>query len=294
MRVGFIGLGRMGYGMGCSIVREGFDLYVFNRTAEKAERFVGECGGRALKTPREVGEVSDVIHIMVSDNEAVGHMIWGKDGLIETLTPGKVVVVSSTITPQFSMLVQSFVGNKGARYVEAPVLGSVSEAREGKLITYVGGLEEDAELSTVKAFSRQVFYVGEVPKASALKLAINNLFLTIIPALATSLGLAKGWGIGEEEFIRYVESTWMKVIIDRYKERALNEQFPTRFPIYLAAKDLKYVSEALRGVNLPAIMPDAAANLYLEATLHGMGSKDYSNLLAFMRWLIESGGRRER
>ncbi len=290
MRVGFIGLGLMGYGMACSIVKGGYELYVFNRTSSKAEKFVSECGGEIAWSPKEVARKADIIHIMVSDDEAVADVVFGESGLIDSLDGGKYVIVSSTITPQFSLVLKDAIEGRGGRYVEAPVLGSVSEAREGKLLTYVGGRKTDLEIGSLKAFSKKVYYVGEVPKASALKLAINNLFLSIVASLAESVGLANAWGIGEGELFDYLSDTWMRVIYERYRDRGFDKSFPTRFPIRLAAKDLMYAAEALRYVRLPHFVSSAAAELFTEAITHGYIDNDYSHVMLFMKELAASLG----
>lgn len=290
VKVGFIGLGLMGYGMACSIAKEGYELYVFNRTLSKAEKLVRECGGEIVGSPKEMVMKVDIIHIMVSDNEAVANVVFGGNGLINSLGKGKYVIVSSTITPQFSLVLKDAIEGRGGRYVEAPVLGSVSEAREGKLLTYVGGREADLEIGSLKAFSKKIYYVGEVPKAAALKLAMNNLFLSIVASLAESVGLAKAWGISEDDLFKYLSDTWMKVVYERYRKRGYDKEFPTRFPIRLAAKDLMYAAEALRYARLPHSVSSAAAEVFTEAITHGYIDNDYSHVMLFMKELAESLG----
>ena len=288
MKVGFIGLGLMGYNMACRLSSSGFRLVVYNRTMSKALRFVDECGGEAVNSPRDVGDRSEVIHVMVSDNEALGNILYGSEGLLASAKNFK-VVVQSTITPQYSLSAKASTEALGKAYVEAPVLGSVTESREGKLITYVGGKAEDAGLPTLKALSKEIFYVGEVPKASAVKLAINNLFLTSVAALAESIGLAIGWGVSEEEVLTYLKGTWLRFLVERYEVRGFNEGFPTRFSLRLAAKDLSYVSSALSKVGLPAGLAASAADIFNQASNSGLSGKDYSNILLFLKKLATSG-----
>jgi 3-hydroxyisobutyrate dehydrogenase len=287
MRVGFIGLGLMGFSMACRLRDRGHEVIAYNRTREKALKFARECGGQAVETPKAVGNSAEVVHVMVSDNEAVASVLLGSEGLINSQV--KHVIVSSTITPQFSLAIKATLEGVGKKYAEAPVLGSVSEARDGRLTTYVGGEPEDASIPTLKDISKEVIYVGEVPKATALKLAINNLFLSILASLAESTALAVGWGFELGEFLGYLKKTWMEGIVKRYEERGFDESFPTRFPIRLAAKDLRYAAQALQQVCLPSVLPSAASELFLNASMFGMRDNDYSHLLLHMLKLATSG-----
>jgi len=277
----------MGYNMACRLSEAGFKLIVYNRTRSKATKFVDECGGEAVDSPMDVGESSDVVHIMVADNDAVSSVLLKPRGLLSSGRKFK-IVVQSTITPQFSSFMKSLVEASGRSYVEAPVLGSVSESREGKLLTYVGGDRKDAELPSIKALSKRVYYVGEVPKASVVKLAINNVFLTSLAALTESVALALGWGVSKEDILSYLRDTWLKVLVDRYEGRGFNREFPTRFPIRLAVKDLSYVSSALSKVKLPSALASSAADLYSQAVNEGFSNNDYSNILFFFKELVTS------
>ncbi len=287
MRVGFIGLGLMGFSMACRLRDRGHEVIVYNRSREKALKFVKECGGEAVESPEAVGKAAEVVHVMVSDNEAVASVLLGSGGLLNS--PVKHVILSSTITPQFSSTIKMAVEGPDRKYTEAPVLGSVSEAREGKLTTYVGGRPEDVSIPTLKDLSEEVIYVGEVPKASALKLAVNNLFLSILASLAESTALAVGWGIDLSEFLGYLKKTWMEGIVKRYEKRGFDESFPTRFPMRLAAKDLRYAAQALQRACLPSVLSSAASELFLNASMLGMRENDYSHLLLHMLKIATSG-----
>ncbi len=287
MKVGFIGLGLMGFNMACRLSNSGFKLVVYNRTRSKALKFVDECGGEAVNSPSDVGNSSEVVHVMVADNEAVSNVLLSSEGLLTSAKNFK-VIVQSTITPQFSLSVKALTNASGRSYTEAPVLGSVSESREGKLITYVGGRVKDAELPTIKSLSKEVIYVGEVPKASAVKLAINNIFLTSLTALAESVALALSWGLSKQEILSYLKSTWLKFLVERYEMRGFDKGFKTRFPIRLAAKDLNYVSSTLSKVGLPASLATSAADIFNQASNSGLADKDYSNILLFLKEIASS------
>ncbi len=277
--VGFVGLGAMGFAMASRLARDGFRLVVWNRGRGRAERFGREFGAEVAADLAEVGRRADVIHVMVSDDVAAASVV---SGLCRGCSGGDVVVQQSTITPGMSSYLASLVGSAGAVYVEAPVLGSVSEAAEGSLITYVGGPRDAVDYPTIRSLSRDVVYVGPVPKASTLKLSINALFLTIAAALAESEALARGWGIEPELYRRVMAGTWMAPIVERYWGRGHDESFPTRFRLALAAKDLAYAAEALRAAGLPSPTVSGAANTYSLCASEGFGENDYSHVILCM------------
>ena len=282
-KIGFIGLGSMGYQMAARLAEKGYDLVVYNRSKDKAIKFSKEFRARIAEYPSDVGKSCDVIHIMVSDDMAVLDVFLRSEGLIHSLNKNKIVIQQSTITPQVSTLLMNLVNNRGAKYIEAPVMGSVSEARRGELVTYVGGNEEDTKVDSIRVLSRKVVYVGPVPQASALKLAVNNIFLAIVASMAESLALCEAYGINARKFLSIVkETTWMKNIIERYEERGLNPDFPVRFKMELASKDSRYVANALEYVGIPSRVSAAVASLYAQASLSNYALKDYSNILHFM------------
>ncbi len=270
----------MGSAMACRLIELGHEVFLYNRTQAKVDKVVKECGGIPVATPKEASDRSEVVHVMVSDNEAVASVLWGSYGVFSG--NAKIIVVSSTITPHFSSVIGRVAKSYGKQYVEAPVLGSVSEAREGNLITYVGGPRDLTSLVTLKDLSSSVIYVGDVPKATALKLSLNNLFLTILASLSQSVGLATSYGLSVDEVLRHLKNTWMRPIVERYEGRGLNSSFPTRFPMELAAKDLRYVAVASQEMGLPSLLPYSASELFRAASVSGMKGNDYSNLLLFM------------
>ncbi len=277
--VGFAGLGAMGFAMASRLARDGYRLVVWNRSRGRAERFGREFGAEVAADLADLARRTDVIHVMVSDDVAAASVV---SGLCRGCSGGDVVIQQSTITPGMSSYLSSIVESAGATYVEAPVLGSVSEAAEGSLVTYVGGPREAVDYPTIRSLSREVIYVGPVPKASALKLSVNALFLSIAAALAESEALARGWDIEPELYRRVMSGTWMAPIVERYWSRGHDESFPTRFRLALATKDLAYAAEALRSAGLPSPTVSGAANTYSLCASEGFGENDYSHVILCM------------
>jgi 3-hydroxyisobutyrate dehydrogenase len=269
----------MGYAMASRLARDGYRLIVWNRSISKAERFSKEFSAEVSTDLADLARKADIIHIMVSDDVAAASVI---SELCQGCSEGDIIIQQSTITPGMSTYLASLVESAGGTYVEAPVLGSVSEASKGSLITYIGGPKEAIDYPTIKSLSREVIYVGPVPKASALKLSVNALFLSIAAALAESEALAMGWGIEPELFRKVMSSTWMAPIVERYWERGHSESFPTRFKLALAAKDLTYAAEAMRRAGIPSPTVLGAASTYSLCASEGFSVNDYSHVILCM------------
>src|SRR4051794_35228788 len=136
--VGFVGLGTMGSRIAGRLLASGNPVHATNRTAEKAEPLIAR-GLRWHATPREVTAAADVVFSMVSDDAALEGITGGPDGILAGLTPGKVYVDMSTVSPDASVGIAERVRSSGARMLDAPVSGSVPQAETGTLTIMVGG-----------------------------------------------------------------------------------------------------------------------------------------------------------
>lgn len=276
--IGFIGLGRMGYGMAARLRDKNYDLIVWNRTRSKAEEFSREYGALVASSPREVAEKANIIHLMVSDDNASRSVVidMGLPGLRKPIT----LIEHSTITPQHSMFLEKLVTSQGGLYVEAPVIGGPRQARAGELILLVassgsGSLPEE-ELKTLG----DLLYLGEVPKASAVKLAFNNILLSLMAGLAESIALVEAYGVDYKVFLdKVLAKTFIKPFVERYGDRPFNKDFPASFRAKLAGKDAAYVAEALRHRGLPAVHSSSIASLYSLMESLGRGDSDYTHLV---------------
>src|SRR5947208_6320216 len=137
MRVAFLGLGIMGRPMATNLVKAGHEVTVWNRTPGKIVE-----GARAASTPAEAAQGAEVVWMCVSDTKAVESVLFGADGVENTLSSGAVVVDSSTISPSATRQFAERLATKGADYVDAPMTGSKTGAESGTLIFIVGGKEE--------------------------------------------------------------------------------------------------------------------------------------------------------
>ncbi|OYT61316.1 MAG: hypothetical protein B6U69_03805 [Thermofilum sp. ex4484_15] len=284
MKVGIVGTGLMGSGLAKRLAKVGYEVHVWNRTKEKALKLT-DFGVKVEDTLRDLVNEVSTIHIFVSDDEAVREVVYGKGGILEAISPGKLVINHSTVTPLLNVELYNTFKSKGVDFLECPVLGSWPEAEEGKLDSLVGGepktFEKYEEL--LRSFSRIVFYVGEVGKASALKLATNLMLFNIALSLSEALSLAEVWGVEPNKVLDYFSRTWLKAVAERYGRRLLREEQIVRFRLILAAKDLSYATSSARIKGQPMPLTSTSAQVYLEAAANGFSEEDYSRIYYFIR-----------
>jgi 3-hydroxyisobutyrate dehydrogenase len=193
MRVGVAGLGKMGSVFAERVKSAGHELFVWNRTPEKAKAI---SGATVVATPAELAARSDIVLVMVSDDAAVKAVFSGKDGLLSGKPAGKLFVEMSTVLPATHQGIARTAEAAGARFIECPVGGSVKVASEGKLLGFAGGDAADIARArpVLEALCRRIDRAGPLGAGAALKLAINLPLLVYWQALGEAVALTQGYG----------------------------------------------------------------------------------------------------
>jgi 3-hydroxyisobutyrate dehydrogenase-like beta-hydroxyacid dehydrogenase len=196
MRVGFIGLGLMGTPLALNILKGGFELTVWNRTAAKAEPLVA-AGAIRANTISELAGSSDVVITMLTEAAASESVICGKDGIVDHAPPGLIVVDMGSIAPEMSRSIAERAKRRGVRMLDAPVTGNPKVAEAGKLGVMIGGEKETVDYvrPLLEKVSAVIVHAGPSGAGSTLKL-VNNLIMGVaIEAVAEALVLARKAGI---------------------------------------------------------------------------------------------------
>ena len=179
MEVGFIGLGIMGTPMSLNLVRAGYPLTVYNRTRSKC-RPLEEAGAKVASAPAEVAERTDIVITIVTDTPDVEAVLFGPHGVAEGLTPGKIVVDMSTISPEKTVEFAERLAEMGVEMLDAPVSGGQRGAREGTLTIMVGGKETTYRkcLPLFQAMGKNIFHVGGNGDGQRVKL-VNQVICAL-------------------------------------------------------------------------------------------------------------------
>jgi 3-hydroxyisobutyrate dehydrogenase/glyoxylate/succinic semialdehyde reductase len=283
-RVAFLGLGAMGGPMARRILAAGLSSTVWNRNPERAAPFAA-LGASVARTPREAAAGADFVCTMLSDPTAVEAVAEGPDGLLAGLAPGALWLDFSTVTPAASRSFAARAQAQHARFCDVPVAGSVKPAVDGTLKILAGGDPADLERGkpVLDAVSKGVLHFGGVGQGSAMKLVNNLLFGVTLAAFGEALGLAKQLGLPEKETTEWLlsipsVSPYLKAKMDFLA--AGGE--PPAFTLALMEKDLRLMVEAGGGAAAAAVVEAARAD-YERARKAGLGEKDFSHVLSFLK-----------
>ncbi len=192
MRVGFLGLGVMGYPMASNMVRAGTPLIVWNRTAAKAAP-LRSAGAEVAESPGAVLSSVSVVMLMLANGDAVDAVLQRGTEAFGPGVAGRTVVHLGTTSPEYSRRLGADIRAAGGRYVEAPVSGSRGPAEAGQLVGLLAG--EAGDIAEVRPLlepvCRSLFVCGDVPDALRMKLAVNLFLITMVTGLAEAFHFAQ-------------------------------------------------------------------------------------------------------
>jgi 3-hydroxyisobutyrate dehydrogenase len=273
MHIGFIGLGIMGKPMAMNLLKAGFTLIVYNRTAGKCGPLV-DAGASAVSSPREAAESSDVVVTIVSDTPDVEAVLFGEKGIWHGLKGGQVLIDMSSISPAETQRYAARLRGRNVEMLDAPVTGGEKGAIDGTLAIMVGGKREtfDTCLPIFQAMGKTIVYAGESGSGQKTKLVNQLLCAQHIVAMADGLRFARQSGLDMETTLKVVSSgaagSWM---LSNLAPRILQNDFAPGFTIKLQQKDLRLVHEALQEMGGTYPATDLAYTLFTEAVAKGLG-----------------------
>jgi 3-hydroxyisobutyrate dehydrogenase-like beta-hydroxyacid dehydrogenase len=283
MRVAFLGLGIMGHAMAGNLAKAGHEVTVWNRTPGKLVE-----GAGVAPTPAAAANGAEVVWLCVSDTAAVEKVLFGPDGVEQSLTEGMIIADSSTISPSATVKFAERVRAKGAAYVDAPMTGSKIGAANGTLIFMVGGDPGviDRLGPLFAAMGKKIFRMGETSKGQATKLAMNLQIAMIFEGFAEALTLATKLGVDAKQLVSLIEATMVRSGVVEYKAPfILQRDFTPNFPLRLMHKDILLALDAAKEarVKLPGI--ETVEEIYAMATEDGHSDLDYAATLTLLeKW----------
>lgn len=290
MSIGFIGLGLMGKPMAQNLLKAGFPLTIWNRTASKADDLV-RGGAKLAENPREVAERSDVLITIVSDPPAVEEVLF-KDGALAALRKGSVLVDSSTVSPELARKLAGACKDRGVDFLDAPVTGGTWGAEKGELVFMIGG--DKAVYERVKpaldAMGKKFFLLGPNGAGQTIKLAMNLLYALEVQAFAESLALVAAGGVEPEKLVEVMQSSMGRApILDIKAPFMLKHEFPASFPLRLMHKDVRLALELARQQKIDLPAGSAAYTTYSAVKEQSTDDPDYAAVARFWK-KAQAGG----
>lgn len=286
-KVAVLGCGRMGGAMAGTLGRADFELVLWNRDPEKANRVAGPLSAEVAGTPAEAVAMADITLTSLADDAAVRSVYLGADGVIAGLRPGVVVMEMSTIDPQVVVEVGQAVDATGASLLDAPVSGSVSTVEQGALTIMVGGDPAAVDIArpVLEALAARVVETGKRGSGSATKLAVNALVHGLNVALSEALVLAEGAGVERSIAYEVFASGAGGAPFVQYKREAYEhpESAVVAFSLDLVAKDLELITGLGDRVGVPMDQAETELEIVRRAIAAGLGDRDISAVAVFLR-----------
>jgi 3-hydroxyisobutyrate dehydrogenase len=285
MKVGLVGLGRMGRSIYARLSENGCEVTAWDRDP-KAMKAAAERQMRLADSPRAVAAAGDVVISSITEDKGVRNVFRGKDGFLSGDVKGKLFIEMSTLQPMTGRELAPVVEAAGARFIESPVLGTIPQVRDGKLFALVGGRVEDVERArpVLEKLTRKISHMGANGAGYAMKLAVNLGLAAFIQATAESLALGTREGLSMQQMLDVLsEAPTANGWLASKKGLLLGEPADITLDLKTLRKDIMsaVATGALSGTGMP-LSSGVLASLSA-AVAHGWGDKDIGELARFFR-----------
>ena len=274
----------MGQALAARLLAAGFPLAVHNRTREKAEALV--AGGAVwAETPAELAGRSAIILSILTDDRAVERIYLGERGLLAGEVDGKLFVEMSTIRTATIHALRPRAEARGARLLDAPVAGTVEPARQGQLLTLVGGDAADLERArpALASFSRRIVHMGPSGAGTTMKLALNMTLAIFWAGLAEAMAMGQQFGLSVEQMLDiYLDSPVAPPALRGKAPLLLGAPHEVAFDVTGVRKDLLAMVATAQDAGVPTPTGTAALALFAAATAAGYGERDLVFIVEYM------------
>jgi 3-hydroxyisobutyrate dehydrogenase-like beta-hydroxyacid dehydrogenase len=284
-KVGWIGLGIMGSLQAMNLAQAGYELTVFNRTREKADKWAAEHGGTVVDSPREVAENSDVVITMVVDGAQV-------EAMLADALPGArentLFIDMSTIAPGTARSLAERVRGEGHAFVDAPVTGSSPKAKTGTLTIMCGGEDADIERARplFEVMGEKIVVCGEAGQGQAVKVISQAITAVNCATLAQGLVLARQTGVDVDALLQTMDGGSSDSTMRALKSKPmLDHDFTPLFKLAHMLKDVQLCLAEARTAGGSCPFAGLAAELYGAGMGRDLGEQDFAAVLEVVEGL---------
>ena len=283
--IGFIGLGLMGRPMSLNLVKAGYSVSVWNRTASRADELLA-AGAKLAKSPQDAAAASDFLISIVSDPPALEEILWGAHGAMQALKRGSIYMDSSTISPALARKIAAACAERGARFLDAPVTGGDWGAKKGELVFMIGGDAETLKEAepVIGVMGKKWFHLGPTGAGQTIKLAMNMILALQVDALAEALALVTRAGLQGEKLVEVLQSSMGRSgLLDVKAPNLLKGEYAPSFSLRLMHKDLGLALDLANQLGVPLPATAAARETYSAVKGAAKEDLDYSAVMKFWK-----------
>jgi 3-hydroxyisobutyrate dehydrogenase/2-hydroxy-3-oxopropionate reductase len=276
-KLGFLGLGIMGYPMARNLRTAGHDVYVWSHTASKAQKLAAEHGATACATPKEVGAQSECVFLCVGDDKMSHEAVLGANGIAAGMAKGGVVVDTSTVSPSFSIAMGEALAAKGIDFLGAPCTGSRPGAEGGTLTFMIGGDKAVFERTRpyFEAMGKKLYYCGGPGLGLHAKLTQNLILSNLLMAFNEGLVLSTKAGVDPALMLDILDNSAAKSGLIAFKAPyVFRRDFSTNFSVKWMHKDIGLMLDSAAEQNVPLPLTSLTRQLFQAAISTGHGEED--------------------
>lgn len=275
--IGFIGLGNMGHPMAKNLEKAAVPLTVFNRTSAKVEDFAEQS--QVASTIPDLVAQSDIIFTMLTNDLAVNQVY---ETLLNCPVEGKLLIDMSTVSPQVTSALAVAADRHGASFLDAPVAGSTTPAKDASLIFMVGGSKEDFHRAEpyLQLMGRELKHLGPSGAGISAKICINYYLSILYQGMAETVLFAERMGISRQDMMSIINESASGSGASKVKtELIVRDEYPPAFSVNLMLKDVGIAHAS--GVDFP--LSDALLRTYQGAADAGRGEQDVMAIIPFLQ-----------
>jgi 3-hydroxyisobutyrate dehydrogenase len=281
-RVGFIGLGIMGTRMAANLRRTGFELVVWNRTAQTARDWAAQHGAEVAGSSAKVAERCDIVITMVVDGDQVESVLLGDDGVARGARPGLLCIDMSTIGPRAARRIAGRLGERGIELMDAPVTGSSPKAEDGTLTIMAGGSSAAFERARplFEAIGELIVHVGDVGHGQLVKVINNAVAAANTAVVAEALLAGKLAGADLDALVTVMQAgSGASAMLELKAGPMRAHDWSTLFKLEHMLKDLRLCLEEAEAVGVGMELVGKTAEILAQAQREGLGERDFAALL---------------
>ncbi len=279
--ISYLGLGTMGSGMASNLLKAGYQLTVWNRSAEKCKPFARK-GARVAKSPADAARDVDLVIYMLSNDQAVEEVVFGAKGILGGIKEGQIAMDMSTVLPAMSLREQEAYAKRGVDFLDAPVFGSKQEAADAKLWIMAAGNKAIFEKvkPVLEKLGQTVHYFGKNGNAAAMKLVGNLIVALELEALSEGLVLARKAGLDLNTVMEVVKvADFRSPLLVSNGQNILKRDFSTSFALKLMLKDAGLIEKFAESLESPIPASRLVEKNLESAVALGFGTENASALI---------------
>lgn len=288
-KLGFLGLGIMGYPMARNLLRAGHEVSLWSNTAEKAKELAAAEKGKFCSTPKEVAQNAECLFLCVGDTAMSEEVNLGPGGVIEGTRAGTIIADASTISPSGSRKIGAAFAKKGAHYLDVPCTGSTPGANAGTLTFMVGG--DEAILAKIRpwmeAMGKKIYYCGGPGMGLHAKLSQNLILSNLLQAFNEGMVLAAKAGVDPKLMLEILTNSAAKSgLIDFKAPYVFKRDFSPQFSVKWMDKDIGLMLDSAKELNVPVPLTGLTRQMFQAAIATGHGEEDICSTIKVLESIV--------